>query len=79
MRASCIDAFDAMNCGAAVAFCDTELSTGYWASGRNVYDISKVRPHVSLLPLSNRFLRNNRRAGLICTTVVSLDDLSSVA
>ncbi|EIN10271.1 peptidase S10 serine carboxypeptidase [Punctularia strigosozonata HHB-11173 SS5] len=41
MRTSCIDSFDAMNCGASVAFCDSQLSTGYWASGRNVYDISK--------------------------------------
>ncbi|KAJ7135480.1 peptidase S10 serine carboxypeptidase [Mycena crocata] len=41
MQASCIDQFDAINCGAAVNFCDSELSTGMRASGRNVYDISK--------------------------------------
>ncbi|CAA7269007.1 unnamed protein product [Cyclocybe aegerita] len=41
LRESCIDTFDAMNCQAAVNFCDSELSTGMWASGRNVYDISK--------------------------------------
>ncbi|KAF7342016.1 Carboxypeptidase [Mycena venus] len=42
MQASCIDQFDAINCRAAVNFCDSELSTGMWASGRNVYDISKM-------------------------------------
>ncbi|KAF8164869.1 Alpha/Beta hydrolase protein [Crassisporium funariophilum] len=41
MREACIDQFDSMNCRAAVNFCDSELSTGMWASGRNVYDISK--------------------------------------
>ncbi|KAF9033067.1 peptidase S10 serine carboxypeptidase [Hymenopellis radicata] len=41
MQASCIDQFDSINCRAAVNFCDDELSTGMWASGRNVYDISK--------------------------------------
>ncbi|KAH7930055.1 peptidase S10, serine carboxypeptidase [Leucogyrophana mollusca] len=42
MRDSCIDRFDHMNCGAAVAFCDSEMTTAYWASGRNVYDVSMV-------------------------------------
>ncbi|KAJ7326301.1 peptidase S10 serine carboxypeptidase [Mycena albidolilacea] len=42
MEASCIDQFDAINCRAAVDFCDSQLSTGMWASGRNVYDISKM-------------------------------------
>ncbi|KAJ7701794.1 peptidase S10 serine carboxypeptidase [Mycena rosella] len=42
MQAGCIDQFDAINCRAAVNFCDNELSTGMWASGRNVYDISKM-------------------------------------
>jgi len=42
MRDGCIDQFDHMNCGAAVAFCDAQLSTAYWASGKNVYDISKT-------------------------------------
>lgn len=41
MRDGCIDQFDHMNCGTAVAFCDAQLSTAMWASGRNVYDISK--------------------------------------
>ncbi|KAG1863717.1 Alpha/Beta hydrolase protein [Suillus subluteus] len=40
MRDGCIDQFDHMNCGAAVAFCDAQLSTAMWASGRNVFDIS---------------------------------------
>ncbi|KAL1663142.1 Alpha/Beta hydrolase protein [Schizophyllum commune] len=41
MQKGCIDQFDAMNCKAAVAFCDSELSTGMWDTDRNVYDISK--------------------------------------
>uniref|UniRef100_D8PLX6 Carboxypeptidase n=1 Tax=Schizophyllum commune (strain H4-8 / FGSC 9210) TaxID=578458 RepID=D8PLX6_SCHCM len=41
MQKGCINQFDAMNCKAAVAFCDSELSTGMWATDRNVYDISK--------------------------------------
>ncbi|KAI0959346.1 hypothetical protein AcW1_004195 [Taiwanofungus camphoratus] len=43
MHRGCIDQFDAIDCRAAVNFCDSELSTGYWASVRNVYDISKAR------------------------------------
>ncbi|KAI0698881.1 Alpha/Beta hydrolase protein [Cytidiella melzeri] len=42
MRRACVDSFDLIDCRAAVAFCDAELSTGYWASGRNVYDVSKM-------------------------------------
>ncbi|KAI5122141.1 hypothetical protein M0805_000788 [Coniferiporia weirii] len=42
MKESCVDTFDTINCNAAVDFCDSQLSTGYWASGRNVYDISKM-------------------------------------
>ncbi|KAI0643713.1 peptidase S10 serine carboxypeptidase [Trametes meyenii] len=42
MKESCVDSFDAIDCRAAVSFCDSELSTGYWATGRNVYDISKA-------------------------------------
>ncbi|KJA21650.1 hypothetical protein HYPSUDRAFT_41773 [Hypholoma sublateritium FD-334 SS-4] len=41
MQRSCIDQFDAIDCRAAVNFCDSELSTAMWATGRNVYDISK--------------------------------------
>ncbi|SJL13571.1 uncharacterized protein ARMOST_17016 [Armillaria ostoyae] len=42
MLKGCIEQFDLINCRAAVNFCDNELSTGMWASGRNVYDISKM-------------------------------------
>jgi len=42
MKASCVDLFDSMNCHAAVNFCDSELGSAYHASGRNVYDISKM-------------------------------------
>ncbi|EPT00094.1 peptidase S10 serine carboxypeptidase [Fomitopsis schrenkii] len=41
MYDNCIDQFDAIGCNAAVNFCDSELSTGLRASGRNPYDISK--------------------------------------
>ncbi|KAH9894182.1 peptidase S10 serine carboxypeptidase [Cubamyces lactineus] len=41
MQESCVDRFDAIDCQAAVNFCDSQLSTAYHASGRNVYDISK--------------------------------------
>ncbi|KAF5363981.1 hypothetical protein D9756_000949 [Leucocoprinus leucothites] len=39
---SCINRFDAIDCRAAVSFCDSELSTAMWATGRNVYDMSKM-------------------------------------
>ena len=42
MKESCVDTFDAMDCNAAVNFCDSELSAPFWATGRNVYDISKA-------------------------------------
>ncbi|THH08098.1 hypothetical protein EW146_g9106 [Bondarzewia mesenterica] len=42
MNKYCVKAFDEMSCRAAVDFCNNELSSGYWASGRNVYDISKM-------------------------------------
>ncbi|KAF4616139.1 hypothetical protein D9613_011461 [Agrocybe pediades] len=41
IRDSCIDMFDSINCRAAVNFCESELSTGMMATGRNAYDISK--------------------------------------
>ncbi|KAH0586887.1 hypothetical protein H2248_005726 [Termitomyces sp. 'cryptogamus'] len=41
MQQACIDQFDMINCRAAVNFCDDELSAPMWATGRNVYDISK--------------------------------------
>ncbi|KAF9500185.1 alpha/beta-hydrolase [Pleurotus eryngii] len=41
MQDNCIDSFDSIDCQATVNFCDNELSTNMWASGRNVYDISK--------------------------------------
>ncbi|THV00557.1 alpha/beta-hydrolase [Dendrothele bispora CBS 962.96] len=42
MQEACVDRFDMINCQAAVNFCDSEISSGMWASGRNVYDISKM-------------------------------------
>ncbi|EMD41002.1 hypothetical protein CERSUDRAFT_121599 [Gelatoporia subvermispora B] len=42
MQKHCIERFNEMNCRAVIGFCDSELSTGYWATGRNVYDISKM-------------------------------------
>ncbi|KAF8632022.1 hypothetical protein AX17_004965 [Amanita inopinata Kibby_2008] len=42
MRTNCIESFDQINCRAAVNFCDQQLSTAMWASGKNVYDMSKM-------------------------------------
>ncbi|KAF9240283.1 Alpha/Beta hydrolase protein, partial [Melanogaster broomeanus] len=38
---SCIDQYDAMNCGAARDFCDKELLEPFFETGMNPYDISK--------------------------------------
>ncbi|GJJ07710.1 hypothetical protein Clacol_001915 [Clathrus columnatus] len=38
---NCYDIFDDMACNAAVNFCDSEISAPLWATGLNVYDISK--------------------------------------
>lgn len=35
MHDNCIDQFDVIGCNAAVNFCDSELSTGLWASGQS--------------------------------------------
>lgn len=43
MLASCIDQFDLINCGAAVTFCDNELSTGMWASGPSAVFVTCMR------------------------------------
>lgn len=40
IKRNCVEQLDMMNCDAAFRFCDAELSTAYWESGRNVYDIS---------------------------------------
>ena len=45
MEDSCIDRFDPISCRAAVAFCDAELSTGYWASGGSLF-VHRFRPIV---------------------------------
>ncbi|KAA1466036.1 peptidase S10 serine carboxypeptidase [Dentipellis sp. KUC8613] len=42
MERSCIQIFDEMNCRAAIDFCNNELQSGYYASGRNPYDVSKM-------------------------------------
>lgn len=42
MQVDCINSFDEINCRGAVNFCDDQLSTPMWASGRNVYDMSKM-------------------------------------
>ncbi|KAF8168542.1 serine carboxypeptidase [Crassisporium funariophilum] len=61
MKASCEDQFDAINCGAAVAFCRSAYSTSYQASGKNPYDISKqCEGEISetLCYPQTRFIRN---------------------
>ncbi|TFY55074.1 hypothetical protein EVJ58_g8476 [Rhodofomes roseus] len=57
MYDSCIDQFDAIGCNAAVNLCDSELSTGYWASGRNPYDISKPCEGTSLCYNENAVIK----------------------
>lgn len=42
LKESCRDSYDAMNCDAAFAFCDSEISTPYMLTGYNPYDISKL-------------------------------------
>ncbi|KAI0048898.1 serine carboxypeptidase [Auriscalpium vulgare] len=37
---ACVDQYDAMNCEAAMAFCQTELFLPYYNKGRNPYDIT---------------------------------------
>jgi hypothetical protein len=32
-KASCVDTFDAMGCGAAASFCAAELQAPFWQSG----------------------------------------------
>lgn len=58
MRQSCIDQFDSMNCGAAVNFCDNELSAPLRASG--MY-ISTTSCFIIVTDVVSRFFvgRNN--------------------
>lgn len=53
MHRDCIEHFDSIDCRSAVEFCDNQLSTAYWASGRNVYDISKMCVGDSLCYVEN--------------------------
>ncbi|TFK56200.1 hypothetical protein OE88DRAFT_1621164 [Heliocybe sulcata] len=57
MEKHCGNNFEEFGCSAAVAFCDNELSSGYWASGRNVYDISKMCLGDSLCYLENSVIK----------------------
>jgi len=41
MKESCVDVLDSMNCEAAVTFCQTELMTPFFNSGKNPYDITR--------------------------------------
>jgi carboxypeptidase C (cathepsin A) len=41
IKRSCTDVFDPIDCEAALNFCNTQTGTAFWATGRNVYDISK--------------------------------------
>ncbi|KAI0637721.1 peptidase S10 serine carboxypeptidase [Trametes polyzona] len=38
---NCVDRFDAIDCRAAIDFCNAEVSSYYEYSGRNFYDVSK--------------------------------------
>lgn len=41
MRRHCVETIDEMNCRAAVAFCQATTGAAFYATGRNVYDVSK--------------------------------------
>ncbi|KAJ7612594.1 serine carboxypeptidase [Roridomyces roridus] len=41
LKESCVDKFDAVDCVAAGAFCETHLELPFWLSERNPYDISQ--------------------------------------
>lgn len=41
VKDACIDQYDKMNCGAAAAFCSTEIEEPYFSTGLNYYDISR--------------------------------------
>ncbi|KAF8510886.1 serine carboxypeptidase [Hysterangium stoloniferum] len=41
IKQSCVDIFDQMGCEAASSFCQTELQEPFFATGRNIYDVSK--------------------------------------
>ncbi|KIL59541.1 hypothetical protein M378DRAFT_169205 [Amanita muscaria Koide BX008] len=41
IKKSCIDVFDDIDCGAATSTCSSELSTPFFQTGLNPYDISK--------------------------------------
>jgi hypothetical protein len=60
MQTSCIDQFDAINCRAAVNFCDNELSTGMWASGSS----NKFSPKLALILLQAEMSMTSQRSAL---------------
>ncbi|KAF8972465.1 serine carboxypeptidase [Flammula alnicola] len=41
LKESCVDILDAISCSAAALFCGNELSTPFFYSGKNPYDISR--------------------------------------
>ncbi|RDB27300.1 Carboxypeptidase Y [Hypsizygus marmoreus] len=41
MQKACVDQYDAINCGAATAFCNSVYDAPYRATGKNPYDISR--------------------------------------
>ncbi|KAJ7756602.1 Alpha/Beta hydrolase protein [Mycena metata] len=41
LKESCVDLFDAIDCAAAVSFCEDHFRTPFWKSGLNPYDLSK--------------------------------------
>jgi len=44
MKASCVDTYDTINCGAAVGFCGSQMDSGFYATGKNPYDLTKECP-----------------------------------
>ncbi|KAK7036761.1 hypothetical protein VNI00_011427 [Paramarasmius palmivorus] len=42
MKESCIDQFDAINCNAAVKFCEESFTSPFWKTGKNPYNLNQL-------------------------------------
>ena len=48
MQQSCIDEFDAMSCGGAVLFCESEISAAFMLAGKNVMMLFSTLKFITL-------------------------------
>lgn len=65
MNDHCVETFDEMNCRAAVGFCDSEMSTGYWASGQYCIGSERSLPSYSRHTMISRTERLRYLEGAI--------------